>query len=240
MCGIRVRASRRRRMPGMWGIREWQPEDLLSRGSNRPRTASPPTPLPCGAALTRAGGVALYHGRSTGGGVPARRRCYDGVLGPRLARWQAGRRRGCIPRKPVKSGVGTAPIQARSQFWHSQNWSCGGLFRTCIGSAGWWCLGGQRPCAFLASIATSKTACASPTRNGTSARCFVKLGNAGGDPEGPKHTPPYFRPGRTGRTCLPLGGPFKVLVGISVGTLKVLRPTNAPGQSACAGPCLLE
>ena len=138
MCGIRVRASRRRRMPGMWGIREWQPEDLFSRGSNRPRTASPPTPLPCGAALTRAGGVALYHGRSTGGGVPARRRCYDGVLGSRLARWQAGRRRGCIPRKPVKSGVGTAPIQARSQVWHSQNWSCGGLFVSVLRAGGVW------------------------------------------------------------------------------------------------------
>ena len=138
MCGIRLPASRRRGMPGMWGIREWQPEDLFSRGSNRPRTDSPPTPRPCGAALTRAGGVALYHGRSTGGGVPARRRCYDGVLGPRLARWQAGRRRGCIPRKPVKSGVGTAPIQAKSQFGHSQNWSSGGLFVSVLRAGGVW------------------------------------------------------------------------------------------------------
>ena len=32
-------------MPGMWGIREWQPEDLFSRGSNRPRTDSPPPSL---------------------------------------------------------------------------------------------------------------------------------------------------------------------------------------------------
>ena len=43
-------------MPGLWGIREWQLEDLFPRGTNRPRTDPPPTPGPCGVALTRAGG----------------------------------------------------------------------------------------------------------------------------------------------------------------------------------------
>ena len=174
-------------MPGLWGIREWQLEDLFPRGTNRPRTDPPPTPGPCGVALTRAGGAALYHGRSPGGDLRARRDCVDGVLGPIPTSWRAGRRGGFIPCKPLKSGVGTSPTQTEACFDNLEMGPAGclsNMYRFCALLVFWRYWGGvTRPCVFLTSIPTLTMACASPTPNGTSASCSLKWGSAGGGPE---------------------------------------------------------
>ena len=197
-------------MPGLWGIREWQLEDLLPRGTNRSRTDPPPTPGPCGVALTRAGGAALYHGRSPGGDLRARRDCVDGVLGPIPTSWRAGRRGGFIPCKPLKSGVGTSPTQTEACFDNLEMGPAGclsNMYRFCALLVFWRYWGGDEAMRFLDVYSDIDDGLRKSDPERYISELLAEVGKCWRWPGAQNIiTPPSFRPVRTGRTRLPFGG----------------------------------